>query len=174
LPSAILTKLPTESASVATDVGFSFDATVAIAGLLSRYIGLFSYIFRPQRTAGKSFRILSPSCCPQGGVLKRPDHLQQGIAVPPRSASDSGSSPVRRLVRAKDDPAKQRIRRSSVKSMMRGSLALASIGRYCHAAWREVAAEWSIGQPLWQPIAGLLDATDAVPKSDPARREHVS
>ena len=58
----ILTKLP--NTLVATDVGFSFDATVAIAGLLS-YIGLFSYIFRPQRTAGKSFELLSPSCCPR-------------------------------------------------------------------------------------------------------------
>jgi hypothetical protein len=63
----ILTKLP--NTLVATDVGFSFDATVAIAGLLS-YIGLFSYIFRPQRTGvSNSLAELLPSL---RGISKRP------------------------------------------------------------------------------------------------------
>ena len=110
---------------VATDVGFSFDAAVAIAGLLS-YIGLFSYIFRPQRTAGKSFEFSRRAAALAEGHFETTDHLQQGIAVRPAARPIAGSSLVRRLVRAKDDPAKQRIRRSSVKSMMRGSFALAS------------------------------------------------
>ena len=38
------------------------------------------------------------------------DHSQQGMAVRSVGRSAAGSSLVRRLVRAKDDPAKQRIR----------------------------------------------------------------
>jgi hypothetical protein len=37
-------------------------------------------------------------------------HLQQGVAIRSAGCSTAGSSLVRRLVRAKDDPAKQRIR----------------------------------------------------------------
>jgi hypothetical protein len=44
------------------------------------------------------------------GHLETAYHLQQGIAVPPAGRPIAGSSLVRRLVLAKDDPAKQRIR----------------------------------------------------------------
>jgi hypothetical protein len=47
--------IPTKSLMplAAINVDFTFDAAVAIAGLLS-YIGLFGYIFWPQGTSGKS------------------------------------------------------------------------------------------------------------------------
>jgi hypothetical protein len=47
--------IPTKSLIplAATDADFTCDAAVAIAGLLS-YIGLFGYVFWPQRTTGKS------------------------------------------------------------------------------------------------------------------------
>lgn len=70
----------------ATDAGFTFDAVVAIAGLLS-FIALFAYIFWPYGTSGKS-----------------------DAAVRPAERAIAGSGLVRRLVRAKADPAKQRIR----------------------------------------------------------------
>ena len=44
------------------------------------------------------------------GHFETADHLQQGIAARPVGRPIAGSSLVRRLVLAKDDPAKQRIR----------------------------------------------------------------
>ena len=76
---------------VATDVGFSFDAAVAIAGLLS-YIGLFGYIFRPQRTAGKSFDCSRRGAALAEGHFETTDHLQQGIAARPAGRPIAGSS----------------------------------------------------------------------------------
>jgi hypothetical protein len=169
----ILTKLPNTLA--ATDVGFSFDATVAIAGLLS-YIGLFSYIFRPQRTAGKSFEFSRRAAALAEGHFETTDHLQQGIAVRPAARPIAGSSLVRRLVRAKDDPAKQRIRTqlSEIDDARLSCLGLTSEDIATLRGATSPPAEVSIAQQLSPPIAGLLDATDAVPESDPARREHVS
>jgi hypothetical protein len=80
---------------------------VAIAGLLS-YIGLFGYIFWPQRTGGKSLNRSRRGASVAEGHFERTDHLRQDIAV--RPAAIAGSGLVRRLVRAKDEPAKQRIR----------------------------------------------------------------
>jgi hypothetical protein len=93
----------------ATDADFTFDAAVAIAGLLS-YIGLFGYIFWPQRTSGKSLDRSRRGASVAEGHFETADHLQQVIAVRPAGRAIAGSGLVRRLVRAKDDPAKQRIR----------------------------------------------------------------
>jgi len=82
---------------------------VAIAGLLS-YIGLFGYIFWPQRTSGKSLDRSRRGASVAEGHFETTDHLQQDIAVRPAGHAIAGSGLVRRLVRAKDDPAKQRIR----------------------------------------------------------------
>jgi hypothetical protein len=94
-------------ALLATEAAFR-DAVVAIAGLFS-FIGLFSYIFWPPKTTGRRFdcrRSLSIAV----GHSETSDHSQSGIAVRPAGRPIAGSSLVRRLVRAKDDPAKQRIR----------------------------------------------------------------
>jgi hypothetical protein len=89
-------------ALLATEAAFRFDAAVAIAGL-------FSYIFWPPKTTGKRLdcrRSLSVA----EGHSETSDHSQYGIAVRRAGRPIAGSSLVRRLVRAKDDPAKQRIR----------------------------------------------------------------
>jgi len=103
--------IPTKSLMplAAINVDFTFDAAVAIAGLLS-YIGLFGYIFWPQRTSGKSLNRSRRGASVAEGHFETTDHLQQDIAVRPAGHAIAGSGLVRRLVRAKDDPAKQRIR----------------------------------------------------------------
>jgi hypothetical protein len=117
----ILTKLP--NTLVATDVGFSFDATVAIAGLLS-YIGLFSCIFRPQRTGvSNSLAELLPSL---RGISKRPIICSKASLHAPQRAQVQdrvwcGGWFGRRTTRGSNASA-----RSSAESMMRGSFALAS------------------------------------------------
>jgi hypothetical protein len=83
---------------------------VAIAGLISYIIGLFGYIFWPQRTSGKSLNRSRRGASVAEGHFETTDHLQQDIAVRPSGHAIAGSGLVRRLVRAKDDPAKQRIR----------------------------------------------------------------
>ena len=93
----------------ATDVDVTFEAAVAIAGLLS-YIGLFGYIFWPQKTSGKSLDHSRRSASVAEGHFETTDHLRQDIAIRPAGRAIAGSGLVRRLVRAKDDPAKQRIR----------------------------------------------------------------
>ena len=94
---------------LATDVRFRFDAAVTTAGLLS-YIGLVSFIWWPQRMIGKNFDCSQRGAAVAEGDFETADHSQQGIAVPPAGRPIVRSSLVRRLVLAKDDPAKQRIR----------------------------------------------------------------
>ena len=162
-------------ALLATDVDFSFDAVIAIAGLLS-YIGLFGYIFWPQRTTGKSFD------CSRRGIAVAERHfettelLQQGIAVRPAGRPKAGSGLVRRLVRAKDDPAKQRIRAqlSEIDDARLSCLGLTSEDIATLRGAASPPAEATIAPQVSPPIAGLLDATDAAPESDPARREQIS
>ena len=93
----------------ATDVRFRFDAAVATAGLLS-YIGLVSFIWWPQKMAGNGFDCSRRGTAVAEGPLETADHLRQGIAMPQAGRPIAGSSLVRRLVLAKDDPAKLRIR----------------------------------------------------------------
>ena len=71
--------------------------------------GLFSYICRPETTTGKSLDCSLRGASVAEGHFETADRLQQVIAVTPRRAPNSGSSLVRRLVLAKDDPATQRI-----------------------------------------------------------------
>ena len=180
----ILTK--SLSALVVTGVGFSFDAAVAIAGLLS-YIGLFSCIFRPQRTAGKRFEFFRRTTALAEGHFETTNQLQQGIAVRPAARPMAGSSLVRRLVRAKDDPAKQRIRvqLSAIDDERLSSLGLTSEDIATLRGAASPPAEAAIALQVSPPIAGLLDATDASiaglldatdasPESDPPRRDRVS
>jgi hypothetical protein len=96
-------------ALLATDPGFTFDEPVAIAGLVS-YIGLVGYSFRTQGTSGKRFDWFRRGASVAEGHFEATDHLQQDIAALPAGRQTAGSNLVRRLVRAKDDPAKQRIR----------------------------------------------------------------
>jgi hypothetical protein len=89
----------------ATAVGLKLVATVAIAGL-------FNVVYRPGRTTRKS-----PDSCQRRALVGEANFetvecLQQSVAVSPIARQKSGSSLVRRLVQAKDDPAKQRIRTS--------------------------------------------------------------
>jgi hypothetical protein len=91
----------------ATEV--DFDTAVAIAGLFS-YVGLISYIFWPQRTTGKSLDRSRQGAPVAEGHFETTDHPQQDIAARPAGRTIAGSGLVRRLVLAKDDPAKQRIR----------------------------------------------------------------
>jgi hypothetical protein len=92
-----------------TDADVTLDATVAIAGLLS-YIGLFGYIFWPQGTSGKSLDRSRRGASVAEGHFETADHLQRDIAARPTGHAIAGAGLVTRLVRAKDDPAKQRIR----------------------------------------------------------------
>jgi hypothetical protein len=91
----------------ATEV--DFDTTVVVAGLFS-YIGLVSYIFLPQRTTGKSLDRSLRSVSIAEGPFETIDHPQLDIAAHSAGRAIAGSRLVRRLVRANDDPAKQRIR----------------------------------------------------------------
>jgi hypothetical protein len=68
------------------------------------------WLIRPERTAGKSFDCFRPGAPVADGHFETADHLQQGLAVRPVGRPIAGSSLVRRLVLAKDDPAKQRVR----------------------------------------------------------------
>jgi hypothetical protein len=167
---------------VATEAGFTFDAAVAIAGLFS-FIGLFSYIFRPQRTTGKSFGWSRRGASVTEGHFETIDHLQQDIAVSPASRAIAGSSLVRRLVRAKDDPAKQRIRAQLSEIDDEGLFGLGLTSEDI-AALRGTAsppAEAIIVAQVSPSIAGPLEPTDTprvarrrsmvVPaKPDPATR----
>jgi hypothetical protein len=154
-----------------TDVGFSFDAAVAIAG---RFIGLFSDIWWPQITAGRRFDCFRRGAAVAEGHFETTDHLQQGIAAPPAGRPRAGSSLVRRLVRAKDDPAKQRIRAqlSAIDDERLFCLGLTSEDIAALRGAASPPAEPAIA--VSPPIAGPLDVTDAAPESDPPRRERVS
>ena len=155
----------------------AFDAAVAIAGLLS-YIGLFSYIFRPERTTGKSFDCSRRGTAVAEGHFETTDHLQQGIAVRPAARPIAGSSLVRRLVLAKDDPAKQRIRAqlSAIDDERLFCLGLTSEDIAALRGTASPPAEATIALQISPPIAGLLDATEDMRRheSDTPRRERAS
>src|SRR5215813_8468031 len=76
-----------------------FDTAVAIAGLLS-YIGLFGYIFWPQRTSAKSLDLSRRGASVAEGHFETTDHSQQDIVARPAGRAIAGSSLVRRLVQA--------------------------------------------------------------------------
>lgn len=156
-----------------TEIGSTFDAAVVIAGLLS-YIGLFSYIFRPERTTDRSFDCSRRGTAVAEGPFETADHSQQGIAV--RPVGRPGSSLVRRLVLAKDDPAKQRIR-TQLSDIDDEGLSCLGLTSEDIAALRGTAspqAEATVAVQISPPIAGPLDATDAAPESDSPWRERVS
>jgi hypothetical protein len=173
----------------ATDADFAFDAAVAIAGLFS-YVGMFGYIFWPRRTSGKSLDRSRRGASAPDGHFKTIDRLQQDIAARPAGRVMAGSSLVRRLVRAKDDPAKQRIRAQlseiDDERLLRFGLTSEDIAALRGAASPPAAA--TIAQALdalsedvstcqiSPSIAGTLDATDHMrhPESTTSRRERVS
>ena len=173
----------------ATEVDFTFDAAVAIAGLLSS-IGLFGYIFWPQRTSGKSLDRSRRGASVAEGHFETTDHLQQDIAVRPAGRAIAASGLVRRLVRAKDDPAKQRIRAQlgEIDDERLLCLGLTSEDIAALRGTGSPPAEPTIAQGLGAPsednsayqvsppIAGVFDATDDMRhhESDTPRRERVS
>ena len=169
----MLTKSP--ATLLGTEVGFTFDAVVAIAGLFS-FIGLFSYIFRPQRTNGKSFGWSRRGASVAERHFEVTDHLQQGFSARPVGRPIAGSSLVRRLVRAKDDPAKQRIRAllSDVDDEQLFGLGLTSEDVAALRGTASPPTQAAIAPQVSPPIAGPLGATYAAPESDPPRRERVS
>jgi len=151
----------------ATEV--DFDTAIVIAGLFS-YIGLFGYIFWPQGTTKSSRRGASVA----EGHFETTDHLQQDIAARPAGHAIAGSSLGRRLVLAKGDPAKQRIRAqlSEIDDERLFGLGLTSedIAALRGTASPQVEAtiaqgldapsEDSSAHQISPPIAGVLDATD--------------
>jgi hypothetical protein len=161
---------------------------VAIAGLLS-YIGLFGYIFWPPRTSGKSLDRSRRGASVAEWHLETTDHLQQDIAVRPAGRAIAGSGLVRRLVRAKDDPAKQRIRAqlseiddeqlfgigltSEDVAALRGTATPPSEATIVQAL--DAPSEDSSAYQISPPIAGVLDATHDMwrHESDTPRREHA-
>jgi hypothetical protein len=162
---------------------------VVIAGLLS-YIGMVSYIFWPRGTTGESLNRSRRGASVAEGHFETTDHLQQDIAVCPAGRAIAGSGLVRRLVRAKDDPAKQRIRAqlSEIDEEQLLSLGLTSedIPALRGAASPptdtaiaqgiNASSEDSCAYQLSPPIAGVLDATDDMRRheSTTSRREPVS
>ena len=160
----------------ATEVGFSLDAVVVVAGLLS-FIGLFGYIFRPQTPAGKGFDCSRRGVSVAEGHFETTDDLQQGIPVHASGRPMAGSSLVRRLVGAKDDPAKQRIRvqLSGLDDERLFCLGLTSEDIAALRGTAGLPAE-TIALEISPPIAGLLDATDDVRRQagDTPRRERVA
>jgi ABC-type multidrug transport system fused ATPase/permease subunit len=162
-------------AFVATEVGSTFDAAVAMAGLFS-FIGLFGYIFWSHRATGGSVGWSQRGVAVADGHFEITDHVQQDIAVSPVGRRMAGSSLVRSLVLAKDDPAKRRIRArlSDIDDVRLSGLGLTSEDI---AALRGTAippAEANIVSQISPSIAASLDATDAAPESDPPRRERAS
>lgn len=157
------------------DVGSTFDAAVAIAGLFS-FVGLLSYICWPQRTTGRSFGWSRRGVAVAEGHFETLDHLQQGIAVSSAGHPKAGSSLVRRLVLAKDDPAKQRIRAQlgEIDDERLLCLGLTSEDIAALRGTASPASEEIVASQVSPPIAGLLDATDAASESDPPRRERAS
>jgi hypothetical protein len=174
---------------LATDARSRFDAAVATAGLLS-YIGLVSYIWRPQRMTGKSVDCSWRGTAVAEGHFETADHSQQGIAARPPGRSIAGSSLVRRLVLAKDDPAKQRIR-ALLGDIDDEQLFCFGLTSEDIAALRGTAgptAEANIAQrfdessedggasQISPPIAAVLDETDDTRRHESTmpRRERVS
>ena len=172
-------------ALLATEVAFRFDASVAIAGLLS-YIGLYSYIWWPQRTAGKSFDCFRQGVSIAEEHFETTDHWPQGTAVGSLGRPIAGSSLVRRRVPAKDDPAKQRIRArlSDIDDVRLFGFGLTSEDIAALRRTAEVTIAQGLDAPfadsgayqISPPIAGLLDAADEMRhhESDAPRRERLS
>jgi hypothetical protein len=170
----------------ATDPDVTFDAAVVVAGLLS-YIGLVAYIFWPQRTSGKSLDRSRRGASVAGGHLETTDHLQKDIAVRPAGRAIAGSSLVTRLVRAKHDPAKQRIRAqlSEVDDEQLFGFGLTSEDIAALRGTASPQAEATITQnidapsedgsayQIWPPITG--DSTDDMwrPERDTSPRERA-
>ena len=161
---------------LATEAGFSFDAAVAVAGLLS-YIALFGYIFRSQGRAGNGFdsRRAAPVAEENFETI---DRQQQDVAARPAARPIAGSSLVRRLVLAKADAAKQRIR-AQLSEMDDERLFGIGLTSEDIAALRGTAsppAEVTVASEKSPPIAGLLDATDDIRhhESDTSRRERAA
>jgi hypothetical protein len=166
-----------------------FDTAVVIAGLCS-YIGLFGYSFWPLRTSSKSLDRSRRGASVAEGHFETTDHLQQDIAARPVGRAIAGSSLVRRLVLAKGDPAKQRIRAqlSEIDDVRLVALGLTSedIAALRGTASPQVEAtvaqgvdapsEDSCACQISPPIAGVLDAMDHMRhhESDTSRRERVS
>jgi hypothetical protein len=172
-------------ALLATEVASRLDAAVAIAGLLS-YIGLYGYIWWPQRTTGKSFDFFRQGVSVAEEQFETTDHLQHGFAVRAAARPIAGSSLVRRLVLAKDDPAKQRIRArlSDIDDERLFCLGLTSEDIAALRGTAEVTIAQGLDAPsadsgayqISPPIAGLLDAADEMRhlESDMPRRERLS
>jgi hypothetical protein len=151
----------------ASEIGLKLVAVVVAAGLLS-------YMCRLGRTAGKSF-----DCSRQGGSvaeghIETIDRLQQDIDVSPARQAIPGSSLVRRLVRAKDDPPKQRIRLqlSEIDDEGLFSLGLTPEDIAMLRGTSGAPAETIIASQISPSIAGPLEPTDT-PERDPPRRERV-
>ena len=159
----------------ATEVDFTFDAAVAIAGLFS-YIGLFCYIFWPERITSWTFDWFRRGAFVAEGPSEAARLLQQGCIAPPAGRPKAGSSLVRRLVLAKGDPAKQRIRAQlgAIDDERLFCLGLASEDIAALRGTASAPAEVTIPSQISPCIADALDATDAPPVSDPPRRERVS
>jgi hypothetical protein len=163
---------------------------VAIAGLLSYNIGLFGYIFWPQRTSGKSLNRSRRGASVAEGPFETTDHLRQDIAVRPAGRAIAGSGLVRRLVRTKDGPAKQRIRAqlSEIDDERLFCLGLTSEDIAALRGAASPQAEATIAQALDAPsedgstrqisprLQAFWDATDhrRHHESDTSRRERVS
>ena len=157
----------------ATEVDFTFDAAVVIAGLFS-YIGLVGFIFRRQRPTGESLDCSRRGAFAAKAQCEAIDHLQQDVAARPAGRASTGSSLVRRLVLAKDDPAKQRIRAqlSEIDDERLRGLGLTSEDiaalRDTESAPAEAAivqgldaaSEDSSAYQISPPIADVSDATD--------------
>jgi hypothetical protein len=88
---------------LATAVGLKLVVMVAIAALLN-------VVYWPGRITGKSPDPRRRGAPVSEAHFETAECLQQSVAVSSIGRQKSGSSLVRRLVRAKDDPAKQRIR----------------------------------------------------------------
>ena len=111
---------------LATQVGFSFDAAVATAGLVS-YIGLFSYIFWPREKPPEVSMVLGEVFSSLKGISKLPIICSKAsLHAPQRVQSQDrpwcGGSFWRKTTRRNNAS-----ERSSVLSMMSGSFALVSL-----------------------------------------------
>ena len=149
---------------VATEAGLKLVAAVVAAGL-------FSYMCRPGRTAGKSFDCSRQGASVADGHPETIDHLQQDIAVSPARRATAGSSLVRRLVRAKDDPAKQRIRAqlSEIDDARLFGLGLTSEDIAALRGTSGAPAEATIAPQISPSIAGPSDPTDTAERNPPRR-----
>ena len=156
---------------------------LATSGCLATFFGRGERPARVSIVLGEALRSLR-------GHFEAIDHLQQGIAARPAGRPTAGSSLVRRLVQAKDDPAKQRIRArlSEIDDERLFGLGLTSEDIAALRGKASPTAEATIVQGLdapsedssaYQispPIAGVLDATDEMwrHESDTSRRERVT